>query len=334
MPIEFRCPNVSQFDSTRGKYVQCNQLLRVSSKRAGDFIQCPKCSQDIEVPLATTPLALDPVRASKMGAEGGASDSVSKAGPSKKSIMDLEFESETPAASLGSSAYHSAKSRCPKCGGRFSSDGICTLCNFVEPVQKAERQFAENKPAKPAGFQLWLRQLSSNGDTMTYVGLGLSIFASLFLCILIVLGIVSTSLSGVALAVTAAFSLVYLFSIIAATWRLAKKPEAGLGTLGPIWNCLLVAARYLDWQKYDSRFAGRKIIDLRKTPTTDSQLPAIDGLQNCQVLDLEGSAVTDAGLSQLYGHLHLRCLVLRNTEVTPTGVARLQQAIPRLWIWY
>ena len=334
MPIEFRCLNVAEFDSKTGKYVKCNQLLRVSSKRAGDIIQCPKCSHDVEVPLVTQSPATETVRHSKIVAEDIASDLVLNDGRQQKSIMDLEFDSATPAVSFGHTAFDAVKKRCPKCGGRFSGDGICTLCNFVEPVQKAERQFSENKPVKPAGFQLWLRQLSNNGNTMTYVGIGLSIFASLFLCILIVFGIVSTSLLGVALAVAAAFALVYLWSIVAATWRLAKKPEASLGALNPIWNGLLVAARYFEWQKYDSRFAGRKIIDLRKSPISDAQLPAIDGLQHCQVLDLEGSEITDAGLNQLYGHHHLHCLVLRKTGVTPSGVARLQQAIPRLWIWH
>jgi hypothetical protein len=51
MLIEIQCENVSSFDATVGKYVECGEKIIVSGEKAGETIECTKCSQPIEIPL-------------------------------------------------------------------------------------------------------------------------------------------------------------------------------------------------------------------------------------------------------------------------------------------
>jgi len=54
MLIEIQCSNFSDFDSARGKYVQCGEKIVVSNDQIGQFVSCTKCNQPVEV-LARTP---------------------------------------------------------------------------------------------------------------------------------------------------------------------------------------------------------------------------------------------------------------------------------------
>ena len=92
--------------------------------------------------------------------------------------------------------------------------------------------------------------------------------------------------------------------------------------------------RRVNWQGYDSRNKGRGIINKRGAPIGDQQIAELENLHRCQVLDLEKTLISDAGLRSFYGLQNLHCLVLRKTNVTAEGVFRLQQANPKLWIWY
>jgi hypothetical protein len=47
---------------------------------------------------------------------------------------------------------------------------------------------------------------------------------------------------------------------------------------------------------------------------------------------LDSTQVTDAGLLHLRGLKQLESLYLANTKVSAAGVARLQEALPNLWI--
>ena len=96
---------------------------------------------------------------------------------------------------------------------------------------------------------------------------------------------------------------------------------------------MLMAAKAMNWQHYDSNLKGRRITKQRGKAFGDAQLANIEGLKNCQVLDLQGTGVTDASLQLLYGHKHLQCLILKGTNTTHEAVFRLQQSHPRLWIW-
>ena len=51
MLIEIQCENVSSFDASVGKYVECGEKIIVSGEKAGETIECTKCNQPIEIPL-------------------------------------------------------------------------------------------------------------------------------------------------------------------------------------------------------------------------------------------------------------------------------------------
>jgi hypothetical protein len=117
--------------------------------------------------------------------------------------------------------------------------------------------------------------------------------------------------------------------------RLVTSPNAKLARFQqPFWYGLLKVARLLKWQGYDSNLSGRTIIDMRRQPVTDHQIPKIDDIGRCEVLDLEGTQITDEGLRHLQSIKTLKCLVVRKTEVTRAAVLRLQQSRRRLWIWH
>ena len=50
MLIEIQCENVSSFDATVGKYVECGEKIIVSGDKAGETVECPKCNQPVEIP--------------------------------------------------------------------------------------------------------------------------------------------------------------------------------------------------------------------------------------------------------------------------------------------
>ena len=310
MTIEVRCENVSGFDAAVGTYQKCDQKIRVPEKYAGKSIKCPKCSQSVSVP----DLVISPTT-----------------NAAKRNIMEMDFEQDS---GVSSASFSSNSKRCPKCGGQFSHEGICTLCNFVEPVQKAQRDRQEQKSVRPAGFQLWLMSLSNDPKNTVLVGYCFFGAFNLFAIIALAFGIISANVAGITLAVLAAFFLVLIWSAFLKTRQLALNPEASLGLFAPCWDLLLYFARQMKWENYDGRLKGRLITDLRNQNVNDETWPAATSFKDAQVIDVQGCNISDSGLRHLYGHHHLRCLVLKETKVTPTGVANLQQALPRVWIWH
>ena len=129
--------------------------------------------------------------------------------------------------------------------------------------------------------------------------------------------------------------LLLYFLLVNQTKRLARVPGARLPFyLKPFWNLLLYLARSQNWQKYDSTLKDRVIIDVRDEPFGDRELLGLDNLNIAEVLDAQGTDITDNALAAMHGLKHLRCLVLRKTHVTHEAVFRLQQSIPKCWIWY
>ncbi len=50
MLIEIHCNNFSKFDPETGQYLACGEKLIVSDELIGQFVNCSKCSQQVEVP--------------------------------------------------------------------------------------------------------------------------------------------------------------------------------------------------------------------------------------------------------------------------------------------
>ena len=318
MPIEICCEQVAGFDAAIGTYQKCGYKFRVPDKYQGKSIKCPKCQQVIVVP------ELEPATAGNQGKAAQAELS------RQPGVMDLDFDSgkRVSSAALGNKAQ-----RCPKCGGLYSKDGVCTLCNYVEPMRKAQRDLEEKQIVKPAGFQLWLMRLSNEPSTAGLVGYSFFGAMNLFALLAMIGGILSASVLGVLLAVAAAFFAVLLWTMFVKTRQLAADPKASLGIFSPIWNLVLLAARQMKWEHYDSQLQQRKIIDLRHQEVNDETWFMVDGFKQAQVVDLQGCDIGDNGIRHLYGHHHLQCLVIKNTRVTAEAAANLQQSLPRLWIW-
>ena len=69
-------------------------------------------------------------------------------------------------------------------------------------------------------------------------------------------------------------------------------------------------------------------VDLRDTPVTDQQLPALKELPDLKILVLDGTKISDAGIDALTECKGLERVFLRNTRVTPAGIERLKKAFP------
>ena len=339
MLIEFRCSNHSGYDAATGRYVPCDHVIVVSDDQIGTLVECEKCHQMVEVPFdygASTrrrKKSAKPKQAARVqGKTTTANRPVEKIDPVKRDVMSMDFESEKPIQH--GPVHRSDRKRCPKCGALLADNGHCTLCHYVEKRYDVQGIPLAQIKVKPAGFQLWIAEIVSDGVSIKLLSYFMIAMISLLFLIIASACVVTGGFGGFASLFLVTLGYVVFLLTIVKTRQLATNPVARLGFLTPFWNILLVAARAMNWQGYDARFKGRKIVDLRNAPLTDDQLPNVEGLRTCQVLDIENSMVTDRGLRHLYSLTDLRCLVLRKTKVTHDGVIRLQQAHPRIWIWY
>lgn len=207
-------------------------------------------------------------------------------------------------------------------------------CRYQDPFQQAEKKRRLKSALRPAGFQLWLSQITTDG--LSVATIGYVIFALVTLCSLIqaLAGLLMASMVGVVIMLLAAFFWTFCLLILLKSRQLALQGNVNLGVLRPFWNGLLMFARKMEWERYDARLVGRLVIDMRKTPVSNLGLEQLPGLKNCQVLDLQYSNIDDDGLKVLYGLNKLCCLVVQNTGVTSEGITHLQQHRPQLWIWY
>ena len=312
MDIQFRCTNVSSFDEAKGAYEKCNQLLQVSDDNVGLKVRCPRCNQMAVVPGKT---------------QGRGTGGSREARERDESVAQVE-------ASLSYGKF-SRRTRCPKCGSVLDEQKNCTACRYQTPKVKSSKTPLKHIEVQPAGFQLWFRNIMSDG-----VGSKMFEVAMHSFCFLVVLGLIlfSIIMGGTAsiVVILIALGLAGFYALLVVqTKRLATVPVARLPFyLKPLWYSLLVMARSQNWEKYDSRLKDRIKIDVRGQAFSDRELLDLDQLTVCQVLDAEGTDITDNALVAMYGLKHLRCLVIRKTHVTHEGVFRLQQALPKCWIWY
>ena len=322
--MEVRCDNILGFDASTNQYKVCNQRLKVSSDKIGKRLMCPKCKQPIRIQPESdgNDLAV-PLQAPENPAPTPLRQ--------QENVMEMDFQ--TTAQLRPQSTTFASKKRCSQCGGQFNAKGICEVCGYVEPVQAAERRHKNKEKDRPAGFQFWLQSMASEGVSMRWIGIGVFALAFLFCLVVMAGGILAQTILGALVTALFGFVLIFVCMLSFTSWQIANDNNASLGVLAPLWDGVLFAARFYDWQKYDSRLKGRKIIDLRKNPIDDSELASLQDLRVCQVLDLEGSEITDMGLKALYPLTQLRCLVLKNTQVSREAVTMLQQHRPVLWIW-
>ncbi len=352
MLIEFRCPNNTEFDAAKGRFVECGELIVTSDENVGQMVVCPKCQAKVEVPFEvlqksraggpssggqsppakkrTRPSGSNASKATRIAQKARASNNRPSASPAEnRDIMDREIQSTSRIGGRGQS-----RPRCPECGALLSDDGQCSLCHYVAPEFRSKDVSIEDGTGGLAGFQLWLSEMMTGSvslSTMAWiVALLFSIATLLIVAVLILVGTVATYITAGFLVAMYVFFIAWMIK----AHQMSVNPRARLSFWQrPFWNSVLWFARAMKWQNYDSRLEGRVVIDLRNAPITDDRIPEIEGLKKCQVLDLENTMITDRGLMHLYGLPYLQCLVVRKTNVSPEAVARLQQANRRLWIW-
>lgn len=370
MMIEFQCGNFSGYDKVRQQYVECGNKLIVSDEKIGEFVVCPKCKQQVEVPFGlesagrkksvtrenvqdrTAPAAS---AGSKTPREKSRSKTKPRAGKSKRakgqqpgrgSELKLAEPVKRPSSDLSSLSFGGSETdsklpadnrpRCAKCGHFLNKSGRCESCGYVEQKFEKATQPIQDIKVGLAGFQLWFCETMTQGVSINALKYGAHFslgFIALMLVVLAILGI--GGWIGALMVVVIAGCVALYVGLVVKGQQLASDPQAKLAWFQkPFWNAILFAARAMNWQNYDDRYKGRKIIDCRGEGITDGKIRELEGLGLCEVLDLERTPVTDQGLRQLYGLKNLHCVVLRKTQVTHEGVFRLQQTHPKIWIWY
>lgn len=319
MDIQFRCSNISHFDKATGQYQPCGQKMEASEAHVGLKVRCPKCKQQAVVP---SPAMV-----------GSGSAEISDTPEPDGGLFGQPVESAPETSGLTYSQFDK-KTRCRKCGSLLDGEGRCTACYFVAPAMKPASTPIDQIAIQPAGFQLWFQQIMADGVGMFQTAAHSLFAVTMLLCLLAAIGLGGgTAFAWVVIGVVVLTLMYVIFTL--QMKRLSRVPAARLPFyLRPFWYGVLVFARINNWQRYDSRLSGRVVIDVRGQPFSDRDLLELEHLPICQVIDADGTDLTDAGLALMHGLKNLRCLVIRRTHVTREGVYRLQQAIPRCWIWY
>ncbi len=276
----------------------------------------------------------------------------SKAGASRrrKSESDeLSLESPTirPKADVMSMDFNDASTvanatteRCKKCGNE-SVEGRCTVCRHVEQrFEKMHQDLGEIK-IENVGFQRWFCETMNEGVSIKVLEYASHALLGFLALMLTGAGIICLTGQGfgvpggiVILTMVALLTALYC-GLIFKGYQFQRDPRARLSWFQkPFWNFVLMCARMTNWQGYDSRLKGRKIIKSRDSMFGDIELVEHPDLKNCSVLDVQGTRVSDRGLKELYRLKHLRVVVVKGADVSHEAIFRLQQSVPRLWIWY
>ena len=306
MAIEFKCPNII-FDPDTQKRSRCGKKLRAPVEKAGSRVTCPGCQNPLTIPPAANTIK-------------------------KRDVMEMDFDDGAPEEVSKNSVAHDRIQRCRKCGRPLDSKGVCHKCNYAKPSMKLTEKELDSIKVKPAGCQLWLINILSEG-------MPVAVLTSLihFLFVVLTVGgaaLIVFSTSGLVRVslVAALFAAAFFYvALVVKCYQFLRSPHARLAWFQrPFWDFVLWSCRRRNWASN----IQRAIVDKRGVPVTDEDLDKLEGLKDAGVLDLEGTLITDDAFRFFYRMDHLQCLVLRDTNVSHENVFRLQQTKPKLWIWY
>lgn len=341
--IQFKCTQILEYDNAAGQYVHCGQPLTAPKSDAGMKLQCSKCQQWVEIPFASTlraknNLTADALENERTSQRPKAKDFAIEAEPitDTMSQYDQDF-AQNCAQRLGQQhtvlqfdSFNLA-ARCPLCGHLVNKTNQCTNCEFGHQRESLTKPIPlKYMKVKPTGISLSICRWLSNDTSirqlvnMSYIAFGVLYCAA---------GLAAIMIGGPAgmIAMMFAIPLVAVYIYVTSFW--VKQNTVTAVPLAfwqkPFWNLLLVYLRRNHWQ-------GRRaeeIIDCRNQSIDDQQVQILPNLSKALVLDLQGTEITDAGLHSLQGLKNLRYIVVRDTQVSDEGVFRLQQELPRAWIW-
>jgi len=221
---------------------------------------------------------------------------------------------------------------CPICGGLLAHTGQCTSCQFGNGRNVGGKKQVPVKmmDVKPAGFTGWVQSWLTNEITIKQLALGINLLA----------GVVGIFLCLAAIAIGGSFGLLlamllapFFALFIAATWFWVKQNTQPMVPLAfwqkPIWYWMLVMGRARNWSR-----SGDVIVDYCEQPLADHNLLKLPNISKAEVLDFENTQITDVGISRLHGLKNARVIILRNNDLSEEAVFRLQQALPKAWIWH
>ena len=345
MPIQFQCPNVTTAPS--GKQRACGKQLRAPDNKAGKTAKCPKCGSKIKIPAAGHS-ATDGASASgtwpndddhspEMSVRQDEFDDPVLDGASRPGTLNERrpIEDQHPLNPRTENFVPVDQTpRCRKCGQKTDKRGYCSKCNYASVVRDDTDRDLSDIKIRTVGFQLWISNIISEGVPVVVVSSMMHFLAAVF--IFFALFVVITTATGLMFFVGIAFIATLGFFYGAWAYKcysFRHDPHARLAWFQrPFWDIVLWSCRKNNWK--DGKSKDRVVIDQRETALTDQLLDKLPGLKNAQVVDLEGTLVTDDAFRYFYRMDRLQCLVLKDTEVSHEAVFRLQQAKPKVWIWY
>ena len=224
---------------------------------------------------------------------------------------------------------------CENCGDRLRvGDAKCPRCGAPRKAVWRDEPLPEGTPPVPTGFQRWGLRLLADGIKPVY----LRIFGGAIVGAISLLAVGLGALNGLAplligLVIAAllggGFAMVCLDSM-----RIAREPLAKLALWQRWgWSGVRIFLQTLDWQPPGSRLPREARLSLAGKPVTDADLLQEPLINQVRLLDLSHTKITDEGLRYLRGLQRLEYLLLLGTDVSDEAVFRLQQTIPRCWIW-
>jgi len=321
MPIEVKCTNIVKFDPANGKYVYCNQRIKVPDSKAGGIVACPKCGSSVEV-IRSEPERLPRARQTEDFENIGGPLDAGVPAPTGPTLQ------APPTAAAQTFATHS---NCINCHAPLpQGSNICPSCGREQPAIEIKKE--------QQGYQGWFReQLSEDTSPVTVLFLALGLCGILmFLCVSYVMVEHKDYVILLGIAIVAPiFMVAAIVGFIASKQRRAHETwMASVTRVGRPWALTLIFLRALNWRQLGVPFSARKVLDRRDMAFTDHDLLQTEGLNDFQAMDLEGTQVSDEALQYLHKMPNLQFIVLLRTNVTAEGVRKLQASRQALWIWH
>ena len=330
MAIEFVCESTTDFDAATGRSTTCPHRFSVSDEKAGDIIECPVCNNFVSVPEVKMP---------SKAASRKRQAPHRKLDIEKKPLGSSELLSDEPPAieAEGKLSHQRLDSYqfCRNCGGALNlAVPDCPHCGAPRKASWADDQPLDEIQHQPAGLQLWLLSMIAGQTgravwTLTNILLG-------FLLVVSIAGalFVRDILTIVLLIVIGVMAFTY-WRLTRQTLRIARDKPPHLAFWQDFgWLMILQWLRIFSWKVPLSTLQDPVVINLKGQTLDDADLAGIPNIARAHVLELDGATIGDGGIRYLRGLQNLKYIVLRKTRVTDEGVYRLQQSIPRCWIWH
>ncbi len=223
---------------------------------------------------------------------------------------------------------------CPQCHQSMPSDeDLCDRCGYHRVLKRRiDISDGINKPDKSVGFERLFKGQLADAESAE----------STLLMIKVVGGVVA---AGILFVCLGKWSVVLVAIAAAGYFYWKKKQSLTAGDADPsavnrdvastfLWTIALTVQRAAGWRVAAWPFPTTKALTLHDPTFTDQDLSDVEDLARYETLDLEGTQLSNAGLEQLAQMKHLRYVVVRRTKVTVAGIQRLQQALPKVCIWF